>query len=250
MSRSVVLVTGGAGVIGRAITQAMIADGWRVVCLDRAGAIDQLEHEEFVTPLACDITDHQQLASIVAQCGELAALVNCAGIVEFGPLMDTDLESWRRTFEVNVTAPFALIRLAAPALARSGRGAIVNITSITARRASVGRAAYGPSKAALEGLTRQAAVELAPLGIRCNAVAPGPVESPLSIANLSAKDYADYVASIPSGRFSSAAEVADAVAYLCSGCAGSVTGQCLAVDGGWLAAGAGMWRLRETAGQR
>ena len=145
---------------------------------------------------------------------------------------------------VNLTGPFLCTKAAAPLMREHGGGAIVNITSISAVRASTLRSAYGTSKAGLAHLTKQLAVELASLGIRVNGVAPGPVETAMAKAVHTPEIRADYHDAIPLNRYGLEEELAEAVFFLCSDRASYITGQILAVDGGFDAAGIGLPTLR------
>ena len=145
---------------------------------------------------------------------------------------------------VNLSGPFLCTQAAAPLMAEGGGGAIVNVTSISGLRASTLRVAYGTSKAGLAQLTRQQAVELAQLGIRVNAVAPGPVDTAMAKAVHSPAIRADYHDAIPLGRYGLEAELAEMIVFLCSGRASYVTGQVIAVDGGFEATGIGLATLR------
>ena len=139
--------------------------------------------------------------------------------------------------EINLFAPFFLSQEAARAM--NDGGAIVNIASVSGIRAGFGRMSYGVSKAALIHMTKQFALELAPRGVTCNAIAPGPVEGDL--ASIHPPDQvADYLKTIPQARYATAKDIADAVVFLCTPAAAHITGQCIAVDGGWTAAGVGV----------
>lgn len=234
------IVTGGAGGIGRAIGAALQRDGWQAILVDRAETVAAVAAGIGAGHRRCDITDRAAAQAMVDSCGPIGALVNCAGTAVLQPLLQMDLAVWQRLMDLNLTAPLHLVQLAAPRMAELGGGAIVNITSISGLRAGVNRAAYGTSKAALTHLTAQMALELAPLGIRCNGVAPGPVDTELTRAHYDAAARADYLRAIPQNRFSSTEDIAEAVAFLCSDRAAGITGQNLAVDGGYSSAGLGV----------
>jgi NAD(P)-dependent dehydrogenase (short-subunit alcohol dehydrogenase family) len=145
---------------------------------------------------------------------------------------------------VNLTGPFLAAQAAAPIMAEAGGGAMVNITSISGLRASTLRVAYGTSKAGLAHLTKQQAVEFASLGIRVNAVAPGPVDTAMAKAVHTPEIRADYHDHLPLNRYGLETELAEAVYYLCSDRASYLTGQVIAVDGGFDATGIGLPTLR------
>jgi NAD(P)-dependent dehydrogenase (short-subunit alcohol dehydrogenase family) len=170
--------------------------------------------------------------------------VNNAGTAVFKPMLETTPEEWGRVLAVNLTGPFLTVQAAAPLMAETGGGAVVNVTSISGLRASTLRVAYGTSKAALAHLTKQQAVELAGLGIRVNAVAPGPVDTAMAQAVHSPEIRADYHDAIPLNRYGLESELADAIFFLCGERASYITGQVLAVDGGFEAAGIGLPTLR------
>ena len=134
----------------------------------------------------------------------------------FAPLLETSDEDWNRVLAVNLTGPFLCTKAAAPLMREHGGGAIVNITSISAVRASTLRSAYGTSKAGLAHLTKQLAVELASLGIRVNGVAPGPVDTAMAKAVHTPEIRADYHDAIPLNRYGLEEELAEAVFFLCS----------------------------------
>lgn len=242
-----VLVTGAARGIGLATARRFLGAGWRVVLLDIDGeALARLDLEEGALPLTCDVADTDQVAEAMRAvsdwAGDLNALVNNAGIAVFKPILQTTLSEWARVMEVNLTGPFLMAQAALPLM--RGGGTIVNIASISGQRASSLRVAYGTSKAGLMHLTKQQAVEFAPLGIRVNAVAPGPVDTAMAKAVHSAEIRAEYHETIPLARYGSEAEIAEAIWFLCSSGASYITGQILGVDGGFEAAGIGLASLR------
>jgi NAD(P)-dependent dehydrogenase (short-subunit alcohol dehydrogenase family) len=188
-------------------------------------------------------------ASLAARFGRLDALVNNAGTAVFKPVLGTTYAEWSRVLAVNLDGPFICAQAAAPLMARNGGGSIVNITSISGLRASTLRVAYGTSKAGLSHLTKQLAAELASLGIRVNAVAPGPVDTAMAKAVHSPAIRKDYHDAIPLNRYGLEEEIAEAVFFLSSERASYITGQTLAVDGGFEATGIGLPTLRREGGE-
>jgi NAD(P)-dependent dehydrogenase (short-subunit alcohol dehydrogenase family) len=184
------------------------------------------------------------VAAVKARFGRLDALVNNAGIAIFKPILEVTPEDWSRVLAVNLTGPFLCVQAAAPLMRDSGGGAVVNITSISGLRASTLRTAYGTSKAGLAHLTKQQAAELAAIGIRVNAVAPGPVDTAMAKAVHTPEIRAAYHDAIPLNRYGLESELAEAIFYLCSERASYITGQTLAVDGGFEATGIGLPALR------
>jgi NAD(P)-dependent dehydrogenase (short-subunit alcohol dehydrogenase family) len=252
----VALVTGAARGIGLATARRFLAEGWRVALLDiegelLKGAVADIADPDNTLALTCDVSDAAGVAAAIdaigKRFGRLDALVNNAGIAVFTPIMETSDADWSRVMEVNLTGPFLCTKAAVPVMREQGGGAIVNITSISGLRASTLRSAYGTSKAGLAHLTKQLAVELASIGIRVNAVAPGPVETAMARAVHSPEIRADYHDAIPLNRYGLEEELAEAIFFLCSDRSSYITGQVLAVDGGFDAAGIGLPTLR---GQR
>ncbi|QOZ37652.1 SDR family NAD(P)-dependent oxidoreductase [Bradyrhizobium sp. CCBAU 53421] len=255
-AQKVALVTGAARGIGLAAAKRFLTDGWRVALLDIEGellraAVAALKQPDTTLALTCDVSDAAgvtaAIAAIVNRFGRLDALVNNAGTAVFAPVLETSDADWNRIMAVNLSGPFLCTKAAAPVMREHGGGAIVNITSISAVRASTLRSAYGTSKAGLAHLTKQLAVELASLGIRVNGVAPGPVETAMAKAVHTPEIRADYHDAIPLNRYGLEEELAEAIFFLCSDRASYITGQILAVDGGFDAAGIGLPTLR---GQR
>jgi NAD(P)-dependent dehydrogenase (short-subunit alcohol dehydrogenase family) len=251
--RKVALVTGAARGIGLATAKRFLAEGWRVALLDIDGdtlkrAVVGLAEPDSTLALECDVADasavKEAVDEIAKRFGRLDALINNAGIAVFAPVLETSDEDWRRILAVNLSGPFLCTKAAVPLMREHGGGAIVNITSISAVRASTLRSAYGTSKAGLAHLTKQLAVELASLGVRVNAVAPGPVDTAMAKAVHTAEIRADYHDAIPLNRYGLEDELAEAIFFLSSERASYVTGQVLAVDGGFDAAGIGLPTLR------
>jgi meso-butanediol dehydrogenase/(S,S)-butanediol dehydrogenase/diacetyl reductase len=258
--RRVAVVTGAARGIGLAIAGQFLADGWSVVMLDRDQAMlaessRQLSvaGESRVLAVEADVSDPRQVEAAARQVGQafggVDALVNNAGVAVFAPIAETSWAAWREVMATNLDGPFLCTQALLPLLRRRAGAAVVNIASISGLRASTLRVAYGTSKAALIHLTRQQAVELGDIGIRVNAVAPGPVETAMAQAVHTPAIRADYRATIPLGRYGSLQEIAAVVHFLCTPAAGYINGQVLAVDGGFDAAGVGLPTLRETRAQ-
>ncbi|MDQ3271238.1 MAG: SDR family oxidoreductase, partial [Pseudomonadota bacterium] len=184
-SLPVAVITGGARGIGLAMGKWFLAHGHRVVLVDldseALGLADAaLDGADDVLVITCDVSSPQQVQSAAEKVetvfGRVDALVNNAGVAIFKPVMDTTFEEWRHVMATNLDGAFLCTQAFVPLMLKSGSASIVNIASISGLRASTLRAAYGTSKAALIHLTKQQAVELGNIGIRVNAVAPGPVE--------------------------------------------------------------------------
>lgn len=252
----VALVTGAARGLGLATATKFLDQGWRVAMLDILGdtlreAAATLGQPERILVLEADVSDPVKVAAAVRQTqahfGRIDALVNNAGIAIFKPILDVTLEDWSRVMAVNLTGPFLMTQAVAPLMRDQGGGAIVNITSISGLRASTLRVAYGTSKAGLAHLTKQQAAELGEYGIRVNAVAPGPVDTAMAKAVHTPEIRADYHDHIPLNRYGLEVELANAICFLCGGQSGYITGQVIAVDGGFDSTGIGLPTLR---GQR
>lgn len=243
------LVTGAARGIGLATTQLFLEGGWQVAMVDRDAKALTLAAEglERAFALPHDVSDPVQVDQILsatqARFGGLDALVNNAGVAEFGPIRETGFDQWRRVMETNLDGVFLMTQAATPMLG-ARRGAIVNIASISGLRASTLRVAYGTSKAAVIQLTQQQAVELGEHGIRANCVAPGPVRTKLAMAVHTQQIIDAYHDAIPLNRYGSEREIAEVIVFLCSEKASFVTGQTIAVDGGFEATGVGLPALR------
>jgi len=249
----VALVTGAARGIGLATAKRFLADGWHVALLDIDGdnlrrTLAAIARPDATMALECDVADPEAVTRVfelaATHFGRLDALVNNAGIAIFKPILDVTYADWSRVLAVNLTGPFLCTQAAAPLMRDSGGGAIVNITSISGLRASTLRTAYGTSKAGLAHLTKQQAVELAALGIRVNAVAPGPVDTAMAKAVHTPEIRADYHDHMPLNRYGLEEELAETIFFLCSPRASYITGQVIAVDGGFDSTGIGLPTLR------
>ena len=151
---------------------------------------------------------------VVDRFGRIDALVNNAGVAVFKPLLETSFEEWSRVLAVNLSGPFLCTQACAPVMLRNGGGSVVNIGSISGLRASTLRVAYGTSKAGLAHLTRQQAAELGNVGIRVNAVAPGPVDTAMAKQVHTPDIRAGYHDAIPLNRYGEAEEIASVVRFL------------------------------------
>src|SRR3954470_13090466 len=243
------IVTGGASGIGLATVECLIAAGWRVTALDRdEAALAKLRaaHGEKVRTGVLDVTDEVAAEAAVNESanafGRIDGVVNSAGIGLDKPALDTSVADFRKVLDINVTGTFIVARAAARIMKEQGSGAIVNLASIAGMRGSKGRVAYGASKGAVITLTQVMAVDLARYGIRVNAIAPGPVDTPLVQAVHTAAVRRAYTHHTPMRRYAAPDEIASAILFLLDGAQSSyVTGTILPVDGGF--SGAGMMEI-------
>ena len=242
----VVIVTGASSGIGKAVALAFGGRGASVVAVAR----DQAALNETVElvreaggegiAVARDVTAAESADAIVEaaldQWRRLDVVVNAAGIIAMGSVDQTDDASWNRVMELNLNAPFRMMRAAIPHL-KERRGAIVNVSSVNGRRVFPGLAAYNVSKGALDHLTRCAAIELAASGVRVNAVNPGVTATNLHRrGGMGEEQYDAFLTrskeTHPLGRPGRAEEVADLIVFLASERASFITGETIAVDGG------------------
>lgn len=237
----VAIVTGAARGIGEACVRRLVEEGARVVATDilPEGEAGVAELGEAAVWLTGDMTDPAHVTALVdlaeRRFGLVDALVCAAGIAPATPFLALEAEEFSRTFAINLQAPMLLGQAVARRLADAGRpGAIVNITSTSARLAGPEQASYCASKAGLDGLTRAMAVALAPYGIRVNALGPGPTLTGMA-ADVLAKNpdaFTPILARTPIGRFSQPSEQAAVAAFLLSEDASFMTGETVYADGG------------------
>jgi 3-oxoacyl-[acyl-carrier protein] reductase len=247
--KRVALITGAAKGIGAAVADLLAQQGNHVLI----GDIDEAQAQEKADALTAaglaasavriDVGDPKSVAAafdvIDRRCGRCDIVVNNAGIAKTFPFVDFPLDSWQAHLAINVTGVLLCAQHGARRMMRERWGRIINIASVAGMRAvGVGRTGYGTSKAAVIGLTRQMAVELAEHGITANAVAPGPVDTPMTRVLHSDEFRKSYTDAIPMSRYGTPEEIAAAVGYLASDAAAYVTGIALPIDGGFLASGA------------
>ena len=243
-----VLVTGGASGIGLAIVEAVLAEGWRAIVADLdLGSLDRCrdalgEPSDRVRFEQIDVADEEAVIRSIDACetefGPLTGVVNSAGVGRDVPALTTSADLFRKILEVNLIGSFVVSREVAKRMRDRGAGSIVNIASVSGIMGNEGRVAYGASKGGVITMTKVMAVELAPVGIRVNAIAPGPIETPLVQQVHTPEVRAAWMAAVPQRRYGEPADIAGAAIFLLDRHkSGYITGQTICVDGGFTAAG-------------
>ena len=234
------VVTGAAQGMGRAITAAFLAEGAEVWAVDRnAETLGELaETLPAAHTRVVDVRSQDQIAGLAAAAAPVDVLVNCAGIVHHGSILDCPPEALDEVLDVNVTSMYRTIRAFLPGMVEGAGGSIINMASVVSSVAGVpNRFAYGTSKAAVIGLTKSVAADFVDRGVRVNAVCPGTIDTPSLRDRLAAFDdpesaLRDFVARQPMGRLGTAEEIAALVVHLASDESGFTTGAVHIADGG------------------
>jgi 2-keto-3-deoxy-L-fuconate dehydrogenase len=237
-----VLITAAAQGIGRAIAERFAAEGARVIATDINLEVLGTLKGMNLTTRRLDVLDPAAVAAAQKEIGDIDVLVNCAGFVHHGTILDCEEKDFDFSTNLNVRAAYRMIRAFLPGMLARRNGTIVNIASIASSIAGVpNRFIYGATKAGLIGLSKSVAVDFVTQGIRCNAICPGTVETPSLEQRMAARgDVAEarkaFIARQPMGRLGKAEEIAALALYLASDESAFVTGQEFVIDGGWTAA--------------
>jgi 2-keto-3-deoxy-L-fuconate dehydrogenase len=240
LSGKTVLVTAAAQGIGRATALAFAREGADVIATDvNLEKLSELEGTQGLKVRALDVLDTQAIQSLASELGAVDALVNCAGYVHHGTILDCGEKDWDFSFDLNVRSMYRIIRAFLPAMLERGQGgSIVNIASVASSVKGIpNRFVYGTSKAAVIGLTKSVAADFVTKGIRCNAICPGTIQTPSLDDRIAAQGDAEaarkaFVARQPLGRLGTPEEIASMALYLASDESAFTTGQIHVVDGG------------------
>jgi len=230
MKGKIVLVTGAARGLGAALAEQFAEAGAKVYAADIAAG----------APSRMDVTDRDSVSAlmkeITGKSGGLDILVNNAGLLASGPAAGTSGEAWDRLLAVNVTGVFNCVQAALPAMRGRAGAAILNIASVSHEKGggAIGNVWYGTTKAAVVAMTRGLGRELGPEGIRVNAIAPAVLETDMVRGQLTPELRARVVSRIPLGRLASTGDITRLALFLCSDAAAFITGETIAVDGGFL----------------
>jgi 2-keto-3-deoxy-L-fuconate dehydrogenase len=235
----VALITAAGQGIGQASALAMAREGAQVYATDvNAKALEQYAGVAGITARVLDVLDDKAVAKTIQEIPPLSILFNCAGYVHNGTVLDCTPRDWEFSFNLNVRSMYMTIQCALPGMLANGGGSIINMASVASSLKGIpNRFVYGASKAAVIGLTKAVAADFVTRGIRCNAIAPGTVDTPSLHERINAQ--ADplearkaFIARQPMGRLAKAEEIAPVVVFLASDESAFATGNVYAVDGG------------------
>ncbi len=232
-------ITAAAQGIGRATTETFLREGAQVIATDiNMDILGELEGRDNLTIEQLDARDGAAIQAAADRHGAVDILFNCAGYVHNGTLLEATEEDWDFAFDLNVKSMYRMCRAFLPAMLENGGGSIVNTSSVaSAMKGIVSRCVYSSSKAAVTGLTKSIAADYVGQGVRCNAIAPGTVDTPslgdrINAADDPVQQRKDFIARQPMGRLGTAQEVANLVLFLASDESAFCTGQVYTIDGG------------------
>lgn len=240
LSQKTALITGAAQGMGYEIAKAFAAEGARVIATDiNVKNITAVGAELACEAMRLDVGDGDAIAACAKRFPEVNVLVNCAGIVRNGTILDCSEEDWALSLQLNVTSMYRTIRAFLPSMLASQNGSIINIASVVSSvKGAANRCAYSSSKAAIIGLTKSVALDFIAQGVRCNSISPGTVESPSLQERMAASgDFETarqaFIDRQPMGRLGKPEEIAAVAVMLAADEAGFMTGTNVVIDGGW-----------------
>ncbi len=233
------LITAAAAGIGRASALAFVAEGARVIATDIDDKnLAALAGTAGIATRRLDVMDKSAVERAAQEIGTVDVLMNCAGFVHHGSILDCDDKAWDFSMDLNVRSVFWMIKAFLPGMIARGKGSIVNISSVASSlRGLPNRFVYGTTKAAIIGLTKAVAIDVITKGVRCNAISPGTIDTPSLAGRIAAfadpeKARQDFIARQPMGRLGTAEEIAAAAVHLASDESAYTTGTCIVADGG------------------
>lgn len=236
----VAIVTGGASGIGKAMCKALAGEGANVVVVDLDGQKGKEAAKEIggkSISLQADVTSsasmNKMAEGVDSQFGRIDILINNVGVRITKPFLDHTDADWNTMIQTNLTGPFLCSRAVVPFMKRAGKGRIINTASIASFVGRPNRVAYVSAKAGLLGMTRAMAIDLGPMGITCNAIAPGSINSPMNASQAADAEH-DWGKETPVGRWGTAEDIANAAVFLALDESSYITGAELKVDGGWV----------------
>ena len=239
LSGKTIFVTASAQGIGRASAIAFAQEGARIIATDvNKDKLSELENISGVTTKVLDVLDHAAIQSAAIEYDDIDVILNCAGYVHHGTIMECSQEDWTYSFDLNVKSMFMVIQSFLPQLLAKQNGSIINIASVAGSiKGFVNRFAYGATKAAVIGLTKSIAADYVAQGIRVNAICPGTVDTPSLSERMQATGditaaRQNFISRQPMGRLGTPEEIANIAIYLASDESKFMTGQTISVDGG------------------